>query len=416
MNARDTLPAAFKAGAVPAVVLSCQGAPDGDLNVVRSLGEQGVPVIVLSEYAGAPAASSRHCDENLVVEGFTKNTARLLDALSALHRRLGVRPVVFASADPDLNALIELAESIDAVSIGSVVDPALSAILTDKQRFHVLAHSHGLPVPRTVALSGLTLQEAASHVERELQFPIILKPSQPTAWHGPGIPTELSDAKAVPIADRAALAQILRELGAGLGQTLVQELVPGDDEAHYDVHAYVGRDGRVQARYCGRKWRIYPPHAGSGCYVESVEHEALETLAVQILQRIGYRGIANMNFKRHAVTGEFKLLEINPRVSQWNILATRSGVNLAWLAYCDALGWQAPVLPARRVGIFYVNGRADARAFRIYRREGLWSWPSYLRSWLRRPLVQQLWQLRDLGPAWSVARRSVTRRLRFLSR
>ncbi|MEY2876481.1 MAG: hypothetical protein RLZZ373_3852 [Pseudomonadota bacterium] len=34
----------------PAVVLACLGAQGADLNLVRSLGEQGVPVIVIGEY------------------------------------------------------------------------------------------------------------------------------------------------------------------------------------------------------------------------------------------------------------------------------------------------------------------------------------------------------------------------------
>ena len=49
-----------------AVVLSCLGASEGDLNLVRSLGEAGVPVIVLSEYAEVPAGRSRHCSRLIV--------------------------------------------------------------------------------------------------------------------------------------------------------------------------------------------------------------------------------------------------------------------------------------------------------------------------------------------------------------
>jgi len=68
---------------VPAVVLSCSGAPEGDLNVVRSLGEQGVPVIVVSEYADPPSRLSRYCTEFIQVPDFD-NPSALSDVLAAL--------------------------------------------------------------------------------------------------------------------------------------------------------------------------------------------------------------------------------------------------------------------------------------------------------------------------------------------
>ena len=57
-------------GCQPAVVLACAGAPEGDLNLVRSLGEQGVPVIVLGEYADPPSRYSRYCIEFVQVPDF----------------------------------------------------------------------------------------------------------------------------------------------------------------------------------------------------------------------------------------------------------------------------------------------------------------------------------------------------------
>jgi predicted ATP-grasp superfamily ATP-dependent carboligase len=137
----------------------------------------------------------------------------------------------------------------------------------------------------------------------------------------------------------------------------------------------------------------------------------LETLALDILARVGYRGIANINFKRHAVTGEYKLLEINPRVSQWSILSTRSGVNLPWIAFRDACGLAPAALPTRQVGVFYLNARTDLRALRIYRREGLWPLKQWLASVLRPGVVHQLAQWRDPGPGLHVLTRALLRRL-----
>lgn len=391
-----------------AVVLSCLGAPEGDLNLVRSLGEQGVHVIVLSEYRLVPAGRSRHCRELIVVPGYTQSPELLLQALQALRLRLGVMPVLFPSADPDLNVLIQLAGALDGVALSTVIDAELAGVLSNKQRFDELVRRHHLPVPRTFVPSTLVeLEEACARAA----FPLIVKPSHPVAWHRYGVPRALSTSKAIPVQTPQALREVGQTLLACDADFLVQEYIPGDDEEHFDVHAYIDRQGHAVATYSGRKWRINPPHAGSGCYVESTRMPQLEDLALDILARIGYRGIANINFKRDCVTGEFKLMEINPRASQWNILPTRCGVNLAWIAYRDACGLPPQALPDRRVGVFYLNSRTDLRALRTYRREGLWPLRRWLPTVLRQGLVHQLLQWNDLRPMLHVLSHAVLRRL-----
>lgn len=381
---------------LPAVVLSCAGAPEGDLNVVRSLGEHGVPVIVVSEYADPPSRMSRYCIEFIQVPDFAHHPSALLAVLADLAERHGGPLPVFPSADPDLAALSQLREAARPHVRWTMAEPALVAALMDKRAFGELAEPAGLPVPRT--FTPATLEEV-ERLAPLLTYPAIVKPSQPTAWKHPEIPREIRLAKAIVLASSEALLQVCRAVAPCGLALIVQEYVPGEDEAHYDVHAFIDQQGQPRATFCGRKWRIQPPHVGSGCYVESLHEPVLEAMTVDILRRLDYRGIANLNFKRHAVTGDFKLLEINARVSQWTILTTRSGVNLPWLAYCDACGLALEPLPQRRTGVWYLSGKSDLRAVRSYVREGLWSWGGYLRSLMKRPMVYQVLSLRDPGPA-----------------
>jgi len=397
----------------PAVVLSCLGSPEADLNVVRSLGECGVPVILLSEYSNAPASASKYCTRTIVAQEFTKEPGQLFRALKALHGELGIKPVVFPTADPDLRALIELAGHIHEVAISTVIEPQMAAVLTDKYAFHELADKCLLPVPKTITLRGINSKKSLSWITNSLNFPLILKPAHPTAWHDPSLPDELAYSKAIPIENADTLQAILQQLDNCLENTLIQEFVPGDDAEHYDVHVYMGHDGKAKASYCGRKIRIYPPHAGSGCYVKSVREQSLEEDAINMLESISYRGLANINYKRHSRTGAFILLEINPRVSQWSILAMRSGVNLPLHAYYESLSIGEPERVERRYGINYINEINDLKAFRTYWREGLWNIFKYVTTWLKRPMVMQLLQMRDTGPFWLVIRQAFARRFRL---
>ncbi len=381
---------------IPAVVLSCEGAPEGDLNVVRSLGEQGVPVLVISEYAAPPSAASRYCNEFLHVPDFTAEPHLLLAALKQISTRYGTAPVVFPSADPDLKALNQLqALSPDSTRF-ALASPTMVDALMDKLRFNEVAVRFQLPIPRAYAASNLAqVQTLADDVD----YPLIVKPSFPVAWQHPDIAPDISRAKAILVNDAAELMRVCRSVEPHGLNLIIQEYVPGGDEEHFDVHAYVDRNGVALATYSGRKWRIYPPHAGSGCFVESLNNPQLEELALEILRKIDYRGLANINFKRSSRTGAYKLLEINPRVSQWNILAARSGVNLPWIAYRDLCGLPPLTAPKRRAGVFYVNGKKDFKAFQEYRRAGEWSMGRYVRSLLRPAMVYQTVSLTDPGPA-----------------
>ncbi|MEY2876483.1 MAG: hypothetical protein RLZZ373_3854 [Pseudomonadota bacterium] len=405
----NKIPAARR---LPAVVLACAGAPEGDLNVVRSLGEQGVPVVVVGEYADPPSRFSRHCIEFVQVPEFSRHPQALLVTLADLARRHGGPLPVFPSADPDLDALNQIHEAARPHARWTMAGPSLVAALMDKRAFSELATRAGLPVPRTFTPS--TLDEVA-WIADELTYPAIAKPSLPASWKQPGLPSEIRTAKALVLHSREELLQVCRTVEPFGLALILQEYVPGDDTAHYDVHAFIDQHGVARATFCGRKWRIQPPHVGSGCYVESLHEPALEALVLDILQRLDYRGIANLNFKRHSVTGEFKLLEINARVSQWTILTTRAGVNLPWMAYRDVCGLAQETPPPRRSGLWYVSGKSDFRAIRGYVREGEWTWGGYLRSLLKRPMVYQVLSLNDLGPALRLTGHWIAEKMRLRS-
>lgn len=390
---RPTAPAAAP---LPAVVLSCLGAPESDLNLVRALGEQGVPVIVIAEDPQPPSRHSRHCSAFHHLPDYTREPARLLALLTTLQRlHQGALLPVFPSADPDLGALLSLEPALAGVCRPIVSPPVVAQLLMDKRAFGIEAERLGLPVPRSFSPRTLVAAEALSRI---VDYPVIVKPTHPLAWKHPGLDHAVARAKALLVDDPRALMRLCGQLAPHGLDVLVQEYIPGRDEAHYSVHVYVDPEGRALASYTARKWRTYPIHAGSGCHVESVHEPALEVEAITILRTLGFRGLANLNFKRHARTGRHLLIEINPRSSQTSLLAVRAGVNLAWLAYCTACGLSPPASARRRFGLRYLNAGLDFHAFRAYRFQGEWDWSEYLVTVLRPGLVFQYASLRDPGP------------------
>lgn len=383
-------------GQPPVVVLACHGADEGPLGVVRSLGRMDVPSIVIAERSDTPVAASKYVRAVIHVPEFTNHPERLLAAVEAIAAEYG-RPILFPTADPDLLLLTRHEDRFPAKCEVMAPPYRLVSTLSNKERFVRLAMDQNLRVPRTTYVKD---EQSLASICATIVLPAIVKPSLPQSWQIPGLAPVVGDAKAIKVNSRAELASLSQAIARFTFDFLIQEYVPGEDDEHFDVHAYFDRNSEVRAWFCGQKLRISPPHAGSGCFVVSRQEEAVVRLALDTLQKIGYRGIANLNFKRNAQTGQFWLLEINPRVSQWNILPAHCGINLPYLAYLDAIGrLDSQMQPPRQVnGIHYLNFKNDWGAFRIYRREGILGMMGYVRTLLVRPMVYQVFDREDLRP------------------
>lgn len=377
----------------PAVVLSCAGAPDGDLNAVRSLGSQGIRTVLVSEYENPPARYSRYCSDFIHLPDYTQHPALLAAALDKVAGQAGCAPVVIPTADPDVLALEQAMKVLGSRIRAVLPDPEIIRQLTRKDLFDSYSVRNGMPVPQSCV--PRTLDEVRAFAQQH-PAPYIVKPESSGAWRHPLIDQKTARTRAFVIQDEAELLRICSML-APIGLRLIlQEYVPGEDDEHYTVDVFIGRDGST-ASCAGVKLRHFPPHVGAGCYCQSLHMPELENIAIRIMQKIGFVGVANLDFKRHATTGEFKLFEINPRLSHWHILATRSGVNLPLLAYNDAVGRPSPPVQ-RRSGLRYLNGRHDMSAARQYIREGQLSWGDYLRSLAGMHNVYQRLSLHDLKP------------------
>ena len=66
------------------------------------------------------------------------------------------------------------------------------------------------------------------------------------------------------------------------------------------------------------------------------------------LRGLGFHGLSQVEFKRDARDGAYRLMEVNPRLWQWHGLAAACGVDLPRIAYWDLLGARLP--PARQNG------------------------------------------------------------------
>ncbi len=92
-----------------------------------------------------------------------------------------------------------------------------------------------------------------------------------------------------------------------------------------------------------------PEGYGTGCIVQSVDRPELFKPTIRLLQELRYTGIAEVEYKWDAVTGEYKLIEINPRPWDQHRLGKACGTDLVLLAYCEHAGMELPKVQKRSV-------------------------------------------------------------------
>jgi predicted ATP-grasp superfamily ATP-dependent carboligase len=167
----------------------------------------------------------------------------------------------------------------------------------------------------------------------------------------------------------------------------VSEIVPGPDSSIASLYTYLLDDGQPVFEVVLRKLRQHPPRFGDGCYRVSEWDSEVAEVGRRFLAAAGVRGLAYVEFKRHAQTGELTLIECNHRFGAANELVRLASVDPAVLSYRRALALAAPAAGTRLDGVRLWHPADDVRAFLVYRRRGELSTAAWARSLLHRQHV-----------------------------
>jgi predicted ATP-grasp superfamily ATP-dependent carboligase len=298
------------------------------LAAIRSLGRLGVPVVALAHRAGALGFRSRYA-RGLVCPDPFADEAGYVAFLAELGESFEAPAPVFPTHDEFLNAIARNADALGGRYLHPFPDWELLEKIQDKAWQLEQAERLGIPAPRTA-------EEPAD----DLTFPVLVKPRDPV-----GFRREFRR-QAFRCEDPETLAADFER--ARPYRPLVQEFVPGGDEELYTLGSYLDATGEALGLFSGRKLLQTPPGVGSCRIGESVWVDQVVEQGLTLLRGIGFRGLSQVEFKRDARDGRYKLMEINPRLWQWHGLAAATGVDLTRIAYLDLIGEPPP--PARMNG------------------------------------------------------------------
>ena len=195
-------------------------------------------------------------------------------------------------------------------------DWPLFELVHDKAKLHGLLAANGFVVPRRYAYESLE-----DLLRQEICFPVVLKPRRSAGSLG------LRYA-----ANRSELADAYREVSAfqspcsdveDYRRPLVQEYIPG--QIHDGL--FLCRHGEVRAAMTATRSATYPVSGGITVEAVTTHDPELIRYCRRILELIGYHGPCDVEVKRDARDGAYKLLEINPRIWGALELSIRAGID-----------------------------------------------------------------------------------------
>ena len=328
----------------------------GDIDLVRALGLAGIPSAVCAP-RGTPERFSRFTRARLDWTDPWIDPDRLLDTLCDFGRTQVEPPVLYYEEDGDLLFVARHRERLATLFRFVVPDLELALDLVDKERFQALAQRLQLPVPPGRCLRP---EPGSPAPARDLKYPLVVKPltRRPSVWGPVG-----GAGKAVRVDGAAELERLWAPLAESRQAILIQELLPGPETWIESYHVYVDEAGAVVGEFTGRKLRTYPTQFGHSTALVTTDAADVRALGRELIERLGFRGVAKLDFKR-AADGRLHLLEVNARFNLWHHLGARAGVNLPALVYRDLTGTpRTPVAPGRP-GVRWCKLWTDARAAR----------------------------------------------------
>jgi len=364
------------------------GADYRGLGAVRSLGRRGIPVWVLTHGDQLVATASRYAGRSLPWPEQGSNDDRQIDFLLNLRARHELNGWMLLPTDDPTVSLVSRNHEVLSRQFHLTVPPwDTLRWACDKRLLHRLARKLAIAHPWT----------ACPRSREELNslncpFPVVFKPAMRQQLN------RFTAAKAWRVEDHRSLMARYDEV-CGLvppAELMVQEVVPGGGETQFS-YAALCNNGKPLASVVARRTRQYPMDFGRfSTYVETVDEPHVIEPAVRLLRAMRFTGLVEVEFKKDSRNGQYKVLDVNPRVWGWHTLCKRAGVDFPYLLWLLVRGDTVPEVHGR-TGEHWMRLPMDFPMAIQEVRKGRLSVRAYLRS-IRGPVESAIFAWDDPLP------------------
>ena len=318
-----------------------------------------------------------------------RDKAHLLELLLA---EAGPRDaLLLATNDNLIGFMADHYEALAARYHMSIPGPAGVHVCFNKRATYRKAMEMGIPIPESHFPDS---REEVESLLGTLKFPVILKPAVMHTFHS------ATGKKAYLCPDAPSLLENYDKLVQFIprDEVIIQAFLSGGAKTLFSFGSFYA-GGKVYGGFAANRIRQKPMDFGiSTCFAHTVDNPRIEQLAIAFLQGIDYFGVSEVEFMFDTDTGEYRLLEINPRAWKWHSLANKLNINLIDLMARYLNGEEVRPSISRQAGIAWVERLTDTYVVLGEILKGRMTLGEYLKT-MRMPKESAVWSLKDPLPA-----------------
>ncbi|NOZ84854.1 MAG: biotin carboxylase [Deltaproteobacteria bacterium] len=262
----------------------------------------------------------------------------LFERLSYIHSRVHLDAIV-PTLDAELFPYVRLVPKLEKLGIGTFLPTEEQLKLRSKVEFDKLAQRFDIAVPRSTPITDLNeLNRLVA--SGAYSYPLMVK-------------GQFYDAYVARTQPEAAM--YFNKIAAAWGlPVVVQEFLVGEE---YDVVALGDGNGGLVGAVPMRKTVL--TEKGKAWAGITVGDPKLKELTEKAVRALSWRGPLELEVMKTARSGDYFLLEINPRFPAWCYLAAGAGANLPHACASLALGENVEPFDRYDVGVMFVRHSLD---------------------------------------------------------
>jgi D-aspartate ligase len=320
----------------------------------------------------------------------TNDESRLQVLMEAQKEFSPVKPVLILTAENDFPFVYKYFEKLQSIfSFEMPAYPTLKHML-EKDLFNQFARQYNVKIPASIEImKGETL---SVDLFKGLQFPLIIKPKhRDKEWK-----RIYKTQKAIHASSPEEACSACESIFGTNERLVLQEWVPEPDSNIHFCLTYIASNGEALDAACGIKTHQHPILFENTSSAIPVDNPEIVKETQRIFKEAHIIGFCSVEYKKHALTGQFYVIEPNIGRVNRNILIAMMGKNKVVLkAYCHLAG--IPTLPQKRVfdKYIYVEENLDLKSCLDYHHYHSMDWGKYFKLLRSRKVIPMFISRKD---------------------
>lgn len=245
--------------------------------------------------------------------------------------------VIIPTLDSELFGFVKLEDKLKDLGIKMFLPTFEQLNIRAKDKLFDFCTNNDINVPKNILVSSvLDLHK----IPEEFDYPVVVK----GIFYDAYIVNNLEEAK-------TAFLKISSKWGLPI---IIQEFLKGDE---FNVVALGDGTGQTVGAVAMRK--LYITDKGKGWAGITIFDNNLIEISKKVIESIKWRSGMELEFIKSSETGQYYLLEINPRFPAWVYLAPNAGQNLPYALLQLALGKKVEQFDKYNVGTIFVRSSWD---------------------------------------------------------